>query len=167
MRFLRTAPSLALVLAVGFGSALATESSTFDRMLTHYESIRQALLNDGMEGVAENARHIQHLAQALESDFSNEAAGIRTDSGDDFHKLLPSINDAAGLLIEAGAIGDARATFGELSKAMVQYRQMTPDPVPVVAFCSMAQEVWLQPKGEIGNPYYGQSMARCGEFVSE
>jgi hypothetical protein len=31
----------------------------------------------------------------------------------------------------------------------------------------MAQKVWLQPKGEIGNPYYGQSMARCGEFVSE
>jgi hypothetical protein len=31
----------------------------------------------------------------------------------------------------------------------------------------MAQQVWLQPKGEIGNPYYGQSMARCGEVVSE
>ena len=41
------------------------------------------------------------------------------------------------------------------------------NPAPAVAFCSMTQKVWLQPSGEIGNPYYGQSMARCGEFVSQ
>jgi hypothetical protein len=59
-----------------------------------------------------------------------------------------------------------RAAFGSLSKALVRYRQLVPDPAPVVVFCSMAQEVWLQPEGEIGNPYYGQSMARCGDVVS-
>ena len=41
------------------------------------------------------------------------------------------------------------------------------NPAPAVAFCSMAQKVWLQPSGEIGNPYYGQSMAWCGKFVSQ
>ena len=49
---------------------------------------------------------------------------------------------------------------------MVRYRQLVPDPQPVVVFCSMAQKVWLQPKGEIGNPYYGSSMLRCGKVVS-
>jgi hypothetical protein len=37
----------------------------------------------------------------------------------------------------------------------------------IVAFCSMTKKSWLQPKGEIGNPYYGKSMPRCGEVVSK
>jgi hypothetical protein len=147
----RTVIPLTLVLAVGFCSALAADSSTFDRMLTHYESIRQALLNDAMEGVTENARQIQHLAQTLESEFSVETAGILTDQTNDFRKLLPSLDKSAGLIVKAASIDEARFSFGKLSKVMAQYRQMTPEPLPVVAYCSMAKEVWLQPKGEIGN----------------
>jgi hypothetical protein len=163
----RTVFPLILILALSVVPAPAGESSTFDGMLTHYESIRQALLNDNTEGVAESARHIQHLAQRLESEFSEEAAGVQPDRGGDLRALLPTIRGVSVLLAEAGSIADARSSFGKLSKAMARYRQMTLDPHPAVAFCSMAQEVWLQPKGEIGNPYYGQSMARCGELVSE
>ena len=167
MHRLPTALLLIVTLGPGTGSTLAGESSTFDRMVTHYESIRQALLNDKTEGVAEAARHIQHLAQRLEADFSEEAAGIRPDAAGELGAVLPTIGEAAATLTEAETLADARESFGKLSKAMVQYRRMTPDPHPAVAFCSMAQELWLQPTGEIGNPYYGQSMARCGEFVSE
>ncbi len=167
MRRLRTTLIFSMLLALGIGSTRAAESSTFERMLTHYESIRQALLNDETEGVADHARHIEHLAHALEQDFSEETAGIRGDRADDLRALLPTLREAAGKLAESANITDARTSFGELSRAMVRYRQMTADPLPAVAFCSMARAVWLQPQGEIGNPYYGQSMARCGEFVSE
>jgi hypothetical protein len=44
---------------------------------------------------------------------------------------------------------------------------MLTEPNTVVVYCAMAEKVWIQPKGEIGNPYYGQSMARCGEVVSK
>ena len=52
---------------------------------------------------------------------------------------------------------------------MVQYRaQVEGDELPVVMYCSMAKKSWLQlAGGEIGNPYYGQSMARCGEAVGQ
>ena len=163
----RTIFPLILILALSVGTTIAGESSTFDRMLTHYESIRQALLNDSTEGTAEEARHIRHLARSLESKFSDQAAGIQPDRGGDLRALLPAIREASASLTESGDIAETRAAFGKLSKAMAQYRHMTPDPHPAVAFCSMAQEVWLQPEGEIGNPYYGQSMARCGEIVSE
>jgi Cu(I)/Ag(I) efflux system membrane fusion protein len=159
---------LAVVLALAASSSgLAGESSTFDRITPHYEEIRQALLRDSTEKVAVAAGQVLDLLQALEADFSEQAAGIRPDSGYDLRALLPSIRQATSELIEATTIADAREAFGALSKAMVQYRQWVPEPGSVVAFCSMAQEVWLQPQGEIGNPYYGQSMARCGEIVSE
>jgi hypothetical protein len=31
----------------------------------------------------------------------------------------------------------------------------------------MAQKAWIQPKGEIGNPYLGQEMPKCGDVVKE
>lgn len=159
---------LAVMLAVGSSSSsLALESSAFERMTVHYEDIRQALLHDSSEDVAVAAEQIQQLLQTLETDFSEKAAGIRPGGGDDLRALLPSIRTATADLIEAATIGDAREAFGALSKALVQFRQLVAEPAPVVAFCSMAQQAWLQPKGEIGNPYYGQSMARCGEIVSE
>ena len=37
----------------------------------------------------------------------------------------------------------------------------------VVAWCSMSKKSWLQPAGEIGNPYYGKEMPRCGEVVGK
>jgi len=163
----RSVFSLILMVTLGVGQTLAGESSAFDGMLTHYESIRQALLNDNTDGVGENARHIRELTQRLESDFDEQAAGIQPDRAGDLRTLLPTIRETSAVLTEAETIADARSAFGKLSKAMARYRQMTADPHSAVAFCSMAQEVWLQPNGEIGNPYYGQSMARCGEFVSE
>ena len=39
-----------------------------------------------------------------------------------------------------------------------------------MAFCPMAFDNeggrWIQPKGEIMNPYYGSAMRRCGVFES-
>ena len=32
------------------------------------------------------------------------------------------------------------------------------------AYCPMAQKPWLQEGSTLANPYYGTSMATCGEF---
>ncbi len=36
-----------------------------------------------------------------------------------------------------------------------------------VVFCPMAKKAWIQPEGEIGNPYLGQEMPTCGEVVPD
>ena len=49
---------------------------------------------------------------------------------------------------------------------MIVYRNATSEePRPVVAYCSMAKHSWLQPKGEIENPYFDASMRACGEVT--
>ncbi|NIM61100.1 MAG: DUF3347 domain-containing protein [Acidobacteria bacterium] len=156
------------LLAVGFSlSGSAGEASAFERIGEPYESIRQILLHDSFKGVSSEAEQIRRVLEALEKDFSAERAGIKADGADRFRELMPSLRAAASDLEAAGTIEGAREAFGELSKALVRYRQLLPESETVVVFCSMAQKVWLQTHEEIGNPYYGQSMARCGEVVSE
>jgi len=115
-------------------------------MAGHYEAIRQALLHDSLDGITTQAEELRQSAEELRLKFdAATAAG-----------LAPKIE-----------IDDARASFGELSRATVRYRQMLAKPESMVVYCAMAEQVWIQPEGDIGNPYYGQSMAGCGEIVSE
>jgi len=60
----------------------------------------------------------------------------------------------------------ARHAFAELSDAMIAYRGKSKEqPKPVVVYCSMAKHSWLQPKGDISNPYLDASMLTCGEVT--
>lgn len=147
--------------------ATADDSSTFTALNANYEAIRVALLNDTLKGVADNARDIAESATELNLDFSASHAGVSVDGAAACEALLPEISKAAGRLANASDIEAAREAFGELSKPMVRYREMVSGERPVVVYCPMAKKAWLQPEGEIGNPYYGQSMARCGNVVSK
>jgi len=79
------------------------------------------------------------------------------------------VDEVIAALRRAGAhdLAATRTAFGELSKPMVRYREMVSGDRPMVVYCPMAKKPWLQPKGEIGNPYFGQSMATCGTIVSK
>lgn len=159
---------LVIVFALGSWSQWqAGEATTFERVHSHYENIRLTLLHDGLDNVADDAGHIHALSQQLEKDFSERLAGIRPAGAEELRNLLPVIRDASTQLSKAGRISEAREFFGVLSNAMVQYRRLVDDTALKVAFCPMARAFWLEPSGEIGNPYYGQRMARCGEFVSD
>jgi hypothetical protein len=163
----KTILPITLAAVVSAVVAAASEPSAFDRMLVHYEAVRQALLHDTTDGVAEEAAEIERLAETVANESEPAAAGVGADDVADLQQLLPSLREAAARLARTGTVEGARGAFGDLSKEMVRYRQMTPDPEPVVVFCPMVQKVWLQPGREIGNPYHGQSMPRCGEIVSE
>jgi len=138
---------LLLVLAA-CSAALADEPAVYREISGHYEAIRQALLHDTTEDIARHAESIMEIASGASEQY-------------------PAIKDSAAKLQSSGTLAEAREAFGELSKPMVRLRQMISNPESVVVYCSMAKKAWLQPEGEIGNPYYGQSMARCGKIVSE
>jgi hypothetical protein len=159
--------AVAVVLTAASVLAHSAGPSAFERLMTDYEAIRQALLHDGMEGVAEHARAIEETTREIGEQLAPGPTWVSPEKIREIEQLLPSIRESSSRLANADTIEEARGGFGDLSRHLVRYRQMGTDSETAVAFCSMAQKVWLQPKGEIGNPYYGQSMARCGEFVSE
>lgn len=134
-------------------SVMAGEAASFDGLLEPYEATRLAMLDDDFGAVAAPAQRMVEVATAL------------ADGSDD--PLYAEIRNAARDVAAAANLDAARTAYGTLSRGMVKLRQQQADPSPVVVYCAMAEQVWLQPKGEIGNPYYGQSMARCGEIVSE
>lgn len=139
---------LALLLTAGPAFS-APAPSGFDAVLGHYEMTRKALVSDTVAGIPGHAAEIAKLAKSAPAD------------------LAPQIAEAAKKLSAAKDLKTARDAFYELSKPMVRWREAAGSKAHVVAYCSMTKRSWLQPKGEIGNPYYGKSMATCGEVVSK
>jgi hypothetical protein len=139
---------LALLLTAGPAFS-APAPSGFDAVLGHYETVRKILIADTVAGISEHAAAIGKLAKGAPAD------------------LAPKIAEAATRLAAAKDLKVARDAFYELSKPMVRWREVAGSKKHVVAYCSMTKRSWLQPKGEIGNPYYGKSMAKCGEVVSK
>ncbi len=157
-RLIFTTLTLALLsLAATAAAASASSSADFDELAKPYEAIRLALVADSTEGVGEEAEAIAAKAEELAADAAT-AEEVKT--------FLPEIAGSATALAEAADLTAAREAFYELTKAMVRYRAEVEGERPVVVYCPMAAKSWLQLDAEeIGNPYYGQSMARCGEVV--
>jgi hypothetical protein len=140
---------LTLALLLTAGPAFSAPARGFDAVLGHYETIRKVLIDDTVAGIPGHAAEIAKLAKGAPAD------------------LAPQIAEAAKKLSAAKDLKTARDAFYELSRPMVRWREATGSQSHVVAYCSMTKRSWLQPKGEIGNPYYGKSMATCGEVVSK
>lgn len=155
------------ILIVGvLGALLASaEASTFDEVMEHYEPVRLALLGDSMDGVSEHGRAMAAELRSLQADFSAERAGASGEPATVLEAQLGEMIAAADALATAGSLQAARDAFYELSKPLVRWRQgVLESERPAVAYCPMHERSWLQPDGEIGNPYGG--MPRCGEIVA-
>lgn len=142
------------------------KSTAFDQVVEHYEAVRLALTNDTTDGIAQSGKEIATILGRLAADWSPAAADVRADMAEDVRGSLPELTKAATALAAATSLDQARDAFYDLSKPLVRWRKAADGDKPVVAYCSMAKRSWLQPEGEMGNPYYGQSMLRCGEVVN-
>jgi len=142
-------------------------ATAFDTITKHYEAIYESLVADSIEGIPTHAQAIATASQAVSEEFSARTAGVSQANADQCRKILPEISSAATALAAAKDIKSARDAFGDLSRPLVQYREMVNGEKPKVAYCPMAKKPWLQEGSEIGNPYYGSSMLRCGSIVSE
>lgn len=154
-----------LSLAIAFPMAIvASESTAFDRVFDDYEAIRQILMDDSTETVAEHARAIAAAAAALEADFSPAAAGVSPRDADTVRALLDEVETRARSLADADGLAEARQVLASLTQPLVRWHRLVEGPKPVVAYCPMEKKAWLQPDEAIGNPY-DPTMLRCGEVV--
>jgi Cu(I)/Ag(I) efflux system membrane fusion protein len=151
----------ALLLLLWPGSpALADEpgsqlEKSFSDLLAPYEKIRQALLNDTLEGVHAASKKLAAVARETDKAVSN----------DEQEKIFAELIDGATRVAKARELEAARDGFYTASKAMVRLRGLIQGETGIVAFCPMLKRSWVQPAGELGNPYYGQEMPVCGTVV--
>lgn len=158
--------ALALLAAVACAPAGAAEDDAYGAMIDRYEAIRLALLNDRLDGVAAEAEALAKGAAALEEDFDAKRAGVPAEAAEEAEALLPEVAAGAKAVAAARDLEAVRAAFAELTEPLLRYRELTGDTSVPVAYCPMAGKSWLQKDAEtVGNPYYGQSMAECGDFV--
>ena len=162
--------TLFLALTLSAGAFAATEAPvTIEIVLEHYEAVREALVNDTLEGTLPHLQAITNGLAKLRDTFDADAAGVETASQDQAVELLGKMHLAATTLTQASESTDlatSREAFYELTKPLVQYRELMTGNKPLVAYCPMAKKSWLQDDDKIGNPYAGQAMATCGSVVS-
>lgn len=139
--------------------------TSYAGLMGHYETIRQTLAQDSLDGVQAEAQSLQRVLTEMAEGFQPEKVGIEPSKAEEARVLLPELRVAAANLVAADTLKTSRDAFYELSKLLVQLRKTASGDLPVVAYCSMARRSWLQPEGKLGNPYYGETMPTCGEVV--
>ena len=158
---------LGLLVLPGLMGAEETDSTQYMEMPGHYEAIRLALLADSMEGVANHARALAEQASSLRQNVAADLAGVSGHDLEDYLIALGEIESSARQLADFADLESAREEFFVLTRPMAKYRKLAGDEDTIVAYCSMAQKAWIQPEGDIGNPYMGQKMPKCCEVVGE
>lgn len=156
-----------LLVGATFAAGSANGMDAFKEISEHYEAMRLSLVKDSLTEVADHAEAIEHRMRELAKDFDAEAAGVPEEKSAACEALLPEVASAAAALAEKESLEEAREALFELSKPMGRYRKLAGIEGSMVVFCSMAKKAWIQPHGEIGNPYMGQAMPTCGEVVAD
>ena len=130
--------------------AITTEKeTTSDQMaeiLKHYFAIRELLAQDEVEQVS---THAQKMSVQL-GDLINALQWMRTSASN----------------LRADNLEHARKGFAPLSQSMLSYLRKFGFSGQAYSFhCSMMKESWLQEHDQIGNPFYGSKMYKCGEMT--
>ncbi len=130
---------LIAVLALTFPLLAATN------VFSKYEAARQAFLKGSLADVQKNA------------------AALAADAREAKNDAVATLADAVAKSADLDA---ARTAFGKLSEELIKARDTAGAAKPAVYHCPMVQKSWLQPKGQVGNPY-DASMPTCGVLKAE
>ena len=158
--------TLTMLMAAFFAApAWSADATTFDSVMEHYEPVRLTLMEDSMVGVNRHGAAIAEALRELQADFSAESAGVTDEVATVVREKLDAMIAAADAIAGADSLQTAREAFYELSMPLVRWHAGVAGNLrPAVAYCPMHKKSWLQPDGEIGNPYGG--MPGCGEIVA-
>ncbi len=132
---------------------------SFSAVQQPYDAVRLALTADLLADAQKNAAKLRAAAEA-------EVAWAKTASGrgPELARPFTTVAAAAAKIERASSITEARKAFGEASEAMRAAMTIAERDDVLVVYCPMVKLHWLQPKGEVRNPY-GSSMPNCGSTV--
>jgi hypothetical protein len=108
------------------------------------------------------------LQESLVASDPARAQEIARSMGEISMEGMPEVSTSIAALSESDQLGEQRAIFFILSKAMVPYLESHLKSGEIYQqFCPMAFEntgaFWFSDSEEILNPYFGDAMLRCGK----
>ena len=132
---------------------------SFSAVQQPYDAVRLALTADKLLVAKGEAAKLGRAAHD-EAVWAKQATG----RGPELFKPWSDVAAAAAKIETALSLTDARNAFGLASEAMRAALVISEGDDLLVVYCPMVKKHWLQPKGEIRNPY-GPKMATCGQVV--
>jgi len=126
-------------------TGITFDQEEFNAFFTQYLALQEAL-------VASDPAKAEAIARKMEQ--------ITLDN-------MPEVSEAMAALAKSDHLGQQRALFFELNKAMIPYLEAHHNSGEIYQqFCPMAFEntgaLWFSDSEEILNPYFGDAMLRCG-----
>ena len=92
--------------------------------------------------------------------YEHVRAALAKDNLDDAKKAAVELGDDGTAIAKADSIVVARNEFATLSERAIKLA--SGQSGYYVVNCPMVKKDWVQPRGEISNPYAGRSMPNCG-----
>jgi RND family efflux transporter MFP subunit len=141
------------------GGRQEIQKQTMSGVIDAYMKIHSALVADSPAGVKTYGESLADAAQKLRAE---DTEGAMKDVTEAISRTLP------GLL--SGDIGQAKASFAILSRAMVKYvkgpgRKEARARGVKIFYCPMKKESWLQTGASVQNPFLGKDMLVCGDEI--
>ena len=144
-----------------------SDKKKFGNLVDDYLSLKNKLVNDNLAG-AKDARGI--LSRSLaELDLN----GLDEKAADHWKELNSQIEKSVNSMEKAETLDDMRKHFQGLSNALIHAVKMfgTGGEKLFIQHCPMADDNngadWLSSEDEVLNPYFGESMLKCGEVTGE
>ncbi len=160
IKTLITTALAACTLLLGVSAAQAADfNTTMETVLAEYLKIQEALATDTTEGIEGAVHAIQASTKSL---HPGHAAGGHADHYKNIPQDLLAACERFG---DAEDIGSIREAFKDLSKPVSMWVTMAKPEHTSVMYCSMEKAGWVQRGSKVANPYFGKSMASCGEVV--
>jgi len=146
--------------------ASAAAARSFDEamqpVIGAYLEIHAALAADSTEGVKAAAKRILAAVPGLRS--ADRGTG---EEAQQLKEVPAQVEEGARAVLEASGLDAVRDAFRRLSAPIAAWAILRKPEGLLVAFCPMARGTWVQPRGEIENPYFGPRMLHCGHVVGQ
>lgn len=149
---------LAVLIIGGFVHNSYSQDSTsqqqLSQLLTHYYSIKDALVAGNSGTVAINAEAFLKTANSIDYKIISEG------------NINALVKDAT-VISELKDINKQRSRFANLSDNMASLAKLVKfSSAPIYqVYCPMKKANWLSSEKDIKNPYYGSAMLTCGKVV--
>ncbi len=136
--------------------------SQLAQVLQAYFETAEALAADDFQTATKKMELVQSRLKQADPKLLDE-----TKRGQ-WKQIYESASQAAQQFLKAPVIEAARTAFAPFSEQMEKAVRAfgSGDLAPVYRlYCPMRGAYWLQPREQVNNPYYGESMLRCGSVT--